>query len=82
VGQAYNLYVWNNDNPTEDPIPHGLSSVGALGINGGEIPAGGSLYMPNIVPTEPGTYTFQCTNVCGSTPEHESMANGRIYVVP
>ena len=82
VGQTYNLYVWNNDDPGIDPPPHGLSSVSALGIVGAEVPAGGALPLQSFTPSTAGDYTFQCTNVCGSTPEHESMANGMIHVVP
>jgi PKD repeat protein len=82
VGQAYNLYVWNNDDPGIEPPPHGLSSVSALGIVGALVPAGGALPLQSFTPTTPGDFTFQCTNVCGSTPEHESMANGLIHVIP
>jgi hypothetical protein len=51
-------------------------------INGGEIPPGGALPLQTITFTVLEDHHFNCTNTCGSTPEHESMANGLIHVVP
>ncbi len=80
VGQTYQVWAYNGD--VEDVIDvHGLSSVSAIGLVGGQLPQGSSLAVQTITPMTPGDFAFNCTTFCGSAAGHDGMV-GVFHVVP
>ncbi len=80
VGQTYQIWAYNGD--VEDVLDvHGLSSVTAIGLVGGQLPQGSSLEVQTVTPMTPGDFPFNCTTFCGSAQGHDGMV-GVIHVVP
>ena len=80
VGQTYQIWAYNGD--VQDVLDvHGLSSVTAVGLVGGQLPQGSSLAVQTITPMTPGDFAFNCTTFCGSAQGHDDMV-GVIHVVP
>jgi hypothetical protein len=70
-GQTYKLYVY--DDAFQEDRPHYFSGVAAIGLSGTRVAAGASPTILTFTPTTTGLFPFLCTNVCGSSSQHDSM---------
>src|SRR5262249_47829011 len=77
-GQTYELHIY--DDAFQEDRPHYFSGVAAIGLPGTPVAAGAPPTIVTFTPTSPGLFSFLCTNVCGSSAQHDGM-HGFIQVV-